>query len=185
MLTEAHDLELDQADRGPRNAAAATERMCVATRTVRPVGELIRFVAGPDGAGARSQAPVAGPRRVGERPPQPGRGRGQATGLSEEPAGRRQGPFRPRRNGRWAVGAFGARCPVDRPQGLPGGHRVSPGSRRPSPGGRWLPCSRPGMRARRGPASSRRRWCGAARGRSRWKSCRPSPVINWIWHWAA
>jgi predicted RNA-binding protein YlxR (DUF448 family) len=49
MLAEAKDLDLDQADRGPRNAAAAAERMCIATRTVRPIGELIRFVAGPDG----------------------------------------------------------------------------------------------------------------------------------------
>jgi uncharacterized protein len=49
MLAEAHDLDLDQADRGPRSAAAATERLCIATRTVRPVGQLIRFVAGPDG----------------------------------------------------------------------------------------------------------------------------------------
>lgn len=36
-------------DGGTRAAAAATERLCVATRQVRPVGELIRFVAGPDG----------------------------------------------------------------------------------------------------------------------------------------
>ena len=49
MLAEAHDLDLDQAGRGPRNAAAATERMCIASRTVLPVAELIRFVAGPDG----------------------------------------------------------------------------------------------------------------------------------------
>jgi uncharacterized protein len=49
MLAEADDVELEQADRGPRNAAMATERMCVASRTVRPVAELIRFVAGPDG----------------------------------------------------------------------------------------------------------------------------------------
>jgi uncharacterized protein len=49
MLAEALDLDLDQADRGPRNAAAVAERMCIATRTVRPVGELIRFVAGPEG----------------------------------------------------------------------------------------------------------------------------------------
>jgi uncharacterized protein len=49
MLAEAQDLDLDHADRGPRNAAAATERMCIVTRTVRPIGELIRFVAGPDG----------------------------------------------------------------------------------------------------------------------------------------
>jgi uncharacterized protein len=38
------DIELDSGShaRGP-------ERLCVATRTVRPVGELIRFVIGPDG----------------------------------------------------------------------------------------------------------------------------------------
>jgi uncharacterized protein len=49
MLAELHDLDLDGADRGPRDAASATARLCVATRTVRPVGELIRFVAGPEG----------------------------------------------------------------------------------------------------------------------------------------
>jgi predicted RNA-binding protein YlxR (DUF448 family) len=49
MLAEAHDLDLDGADRGPRDAASAAARLCVATRTVRPVGELIRFVAGPEG----------------------------------------------------------------------------------------------------------------------------------------
>jgi predicted RNA-binding protein YlxR (DUF448 family) len=37
------------ADQGQRSAAAATERLCIATRAVRPVGEMIRFVAGPDG----------------------------------------------------------------------------------------------------------------------------------------
>jgi uncharacterized protein len=37
-------------DRNARAAAAATERLCVATGQVRPVGELIRFVVGPDGA---------------------------------------------------------------------------------------------------------------------------------------
>src|SRR5579864_2722478 len=37
-------------DRNARAAAAATERLCVATRQVRPVDELIRFVVGPDGA---------------------------------------------------------------------------------------------------------------------------------------
>ena len=34
-------------DRGPRDRDV--ERMCVATRTVRPVADLIRFVVGPDG----------------------------------------------------------------------------------------------------------------------------------------
>src|SRR5216683_5237088 len=46
MQTPAEDATTD---RGPRSAAAATERLCIATREVRPVGELIRFVAGPDG----------------------------------------------------------------------------------------------------------------------------------------
>ena len=36
--------------REARAAAAPTERLCIATRQVRPVGELIRFVVGPDGA---------------------------------------------------------------------------------------------------------------------------------------
>jgi uncharacterized protein len=36
-------------DRKARAAAAATERLCIATGQVRPVGELIRFVVGPDG----------------------------------------------------------------------------------------------------------------------------------------
>src|SRR5215813_14875648 len=36
-------------DQGVR-VATARRRLCVATREVRPVGELIRFVVGPDGA---------------------------------------------------------------------------------------------------------------------------------------
>jgi len=36
-------------DRGPHSTTAATERLCIATREVRPVNELIRFVAGPGG----------------------------------------------------------------------------------------------------------------------------------------
>jgi uncharacterized protein len=44
MIAQAGDIELDA---GPR--ARATERLCVATRTVRPVADLIRFVVGPDG----------------------------------------------------------------------------------------------------------------------------------------
>jgi predicted RNA-binding protein YlxR (DUF448 family) len=56
MLAQAQDPDQDggvgdgdEPDRGPRHAAAATSRMCAVTRVVRPVGELIRFVAGPDG----------------------------------------------------------------------------------------------------------------------------------------
>jgi predicted RNA-binding protein YlxR (DUF448 family) len=46
MLAVADDHETDD---GPRSLARVTERFCVATRTVRPVEELIRFVVGPDG----------------------------------------------------------------------------------------------------------------------------------------
>ncbi len=47
MLASPDDTE---ADTGPRHNRRVTERLCVATRTVRPVAELIRFVVGPDGA---------------------------------------------------------------------------------------------------------------------------------------
>jgi uncharacterized protein len=35
-------------DHGPRSAAASTTRLCVATREVKPVGRMIRFVIGPN-----------------------------------------------------------------------------------------------------------------------------------------
>jgi predicted RNA-binding protein YlxR (DUF448 family) len=44
MTALATETELD---RGPRDRGV--ERMCVATRTVRPIADLIRFVIGPDG----------------------------------------------------------------------------------------------------------------------------------------
>jgi predicted RNA-binding protein YlxR (DUF448 family) len=44
----AQRLVNDNADRST-HAAARTERLCIATRQVRPVGALIRFVIGPDG----------------------------------------------------------------------------------------------------------------------------------------
>jgi len=47
MLTRNPDTELDT---GPHASAAGTERFCVATSTVKPTGELIRFVLDPDGA---------------------------------------------------------------------------------------------------------------------------------------
>jgi hypothetical protein len=46
MLAEPHHDELDA---GPHKRGPATERFCAATRTVKPVDELIRFVIGPDG----------------------------------------------------------------------------------------------------------------------------------------
>jgi uncharacterized protein len=44
MTGLANDIELDS---GPR--AHSRERFCIATRAVRPIDELIRFVVGPDG----------------------------------------------------------------------------------------------------------------------------------------
>src|ERR1700722_8136823 len=44
MIAPARDIELDA---GPR--AQELERMCVATRMVMPVADMIRFVIGPDG----------------------------------------------------------------------------------------------------------------------------------------
>src|ERR1700760_3338781 len=41
---------MDELDAGPRKAAAALERTCAATGTVRPVAEMIRFVVAPDGS---------------------------------------------------------------------------------------------------------------------------------------
>ena len=52
MIGHVQDSERDagtavETDRGPQ--ARQRERMCAATRTVRPVSDLIRFVVGPDG----------------------------------------------------------------------------------------------------------------------------------------
>ena len=44
MIAPSPDIDLDA---GPR--AQELERMCVATRTVKPVADMIRFVIGPDG----------------------------------------------------------------------------------------------------------------------------------------
>ncbi|HYS48008.1 MAG TPA: RNA-binding protein [Xanthobacteraceae bacterium] len=46
MLACVHDPETDS---GPRRAAAGLERLCVVTREVKPVADMIRFVVGPDG----------------------------------------------------------------------------------------------------------------------------------------
>ena len=50
MLAIVQDTPQDTAlDAGPRSSGAGTERFCAATRTVRPVDDMIRFVIGPDG----------------------------------------------------------------------------------------------------------------------------------------
>ena len=41
-------LEHDDTDSGAKSAG--TERLCIVTRTVRPTGDLIRFVTAPNGA---------------------------------------------------------------------------------------------------------------------------------------
>jgi predicted RNA-binding protein YlxR (DUF448 family) len=41
--------ETETLDGGPRENAPGTERFCAATGTVRPVGDMIRFVVAPDG----------------------------------------------------------------------------------------------------------------------------------------
>lgn len=43
-------IEPDETDQGLTAARKGAERLCLATRTVKPVAEMIRFVAGPDGA---------------------------------------------------------------------------------------------------------------------------------------
>ena len=47
MLGRVHD---EVRDAGPRGSVTGTERLCVATGEVKPLGEMIRFVASPDGA---------------------------------------------------------------------------------------------------------------------------------------
>ncbi len=50
MLAVAQNKAEDTAlDAGPRSSGVGTERFCVATRSVRPVDDMIRFVLGPDG----------------------------------------------------------------------------------------------------------------------------------------
>ena len=47
MLAHPHNQELDA---GPRKIAPGAQRLCLATGTVKPVDDMIRFVVGPDGA---------------------------------------------------------------------------------------------------------------------------------------
>jgi predicted RNA-binding protein YlxR (DUF448 family) len=46
MLAQAHQTDFDS---GPRSLGAGAERLCVVSRQVKPVGEMIRFVVGPQG----------------------------------------------------------------------------------------------------------------------------------------
>ncbi|HET7680748.1 MAG TPA: RNA-binding protein [Xanthobacteraceae bacterium] len=46
MLAQAHQTDFDT---GPRSLGAGGERLCVVTRQVKPVAEMIRFVLGPQG----------------------------------------------------------------------------------------------------------------------------------------
>jgi len=47
MLSRPDEAETD---RGPRRAAVGAARLCIVTRAVTPTDDMIRFVAGPDGA---------------------------------------------------------------------------------------------------------------------------------------
>jgi predicted RNA-binding protein YlxR (DUF448 family) len=49
MLARPHE-RVHDTDAGPRMRGSVTERLCAATRTVKPVDEMIRFVVAPDGA---------------------------------------------------------------------------------------------------------------------------------------
>jgi predicted RNA-binding protein YlxR (DUF448 family) len=44
------EIDAAETDQGPASARRTPERLCVATRAVKPIGELMRFVVGPDGA---------------------------------------------------------------------------------------------------------------------------------------
>jgi predicted RNA-binding protein YlxR (DUF448 family) len=46
VLARVHDSDVDT---GPRRVRPGQERLCIVTREVRPVAEMIRFVVGPDG----------------------------------------------------------------------------------------------------------------------------------------
>lgn len=46
MLAQAHQTDFDA---GPRSLGAGAERLCVVSRQVKPVAEMIRFVVGPRG----------------------------------------------------------------------------------------------------------------------------------------
>jgi predicted RNA-binding protein YlxR (DUF448 family) len=49
VLARPHHSD-QEIDAGPRKGGAVTERMCAATRLVKPIDEMIRFVVAPDGA---------------------------------------------------------------------------------------------------------------------------------------
>ena len=48
MLARLHERD-DDSDAGPRSGGSVTERMCIATRTVKPIDALLRFVVAPEG----------------------------------------------------------------------------------------------------------------------------------------
>ncbi|MEA2942465.1 MAG: uncharacterized protein QOD09_2994 [Bradyrhizobium sp.] len=48
MFAHAQDQD-SELDTGPRSSGAGTERLCVSTRKVKPVSDMVRFVVGPEG----------------------------------------------------------------------------------------------------------------------------------------
>jgi predicted RNA-binding protein YlxR (DUF448 family) len=68
MQAQADDSALD---RGPKGRSGGVDRLCAATRTIKPVKDLIRFVVGPDGAvvpDVRQRLPGRGLWITAERP---------------------------------------------------------------------------------------------------------------------
>ena len=156
MIDAARDIELDTGPRAPER-----ERLCVATRTVRPVSELIRFVIGPDGE------PVPDLKRK-----LPGRGIWVTANERRPWRGDQAQGVRPRLQARSSPAAdlvdrterllerAVARCAGDRRQGRAGRRRLrQDGCGAGARGGRRPAACRRG-RVRRGP-QARRRSCAA------------------------
>ena len=168
MVAEArtdqiHDGELDA---GPQ--ARAPERLCVATREVRPIGDLIRFVVGPDGEAVPDVKSKLPGRGVWVTATQRGAGRGdQAQGLRPRLQARRAAAVRPYRPHRGAAGTGRDRCAGRRRQGRFGGDRLRQGRGGARP-------RRRGRRAARGGSCSR----GRAQTRRRNSSARRSSASD-------
>jgi predicted RNA-binding protein YlxR (DUF448 family) len=48
LAADDEALQLDESDSGPRDSKPGRTRLCIATRTVRPIDEMVRFVVAPD-----------------------------------------------------------------------------------------------------------------------------------------
>ena len=75
MLAHA---QLEELDAGPHKGRPGAERLCAVTREVKPVGELIRFVVGPEGVVPDLKRKLPGPRALDHRRQENAQGRGLA-----------------------------------------------------------------------------------------------------------